>query len=217
MLFKKCKIKNSCVGKNSHIDKNSTVEDSTIGNKCIVNNAEIYNSILGDYSTVNRHSVMWNTKVGKFCSIGGGVKINLSNHPVDYFSSHPLFYRKNYEGNNIDENLFVESKTCIIGDDVWLGENVLVMGGVNIGTGAIIGACSFVNKDIPPYAIACGVPAKVLKYRFSEGIIVQLQKINWCDISEDLLYEFIDLIKNDNTILSDIDKTIVTIKKLMQL
>jgi virginiamycin A acetyltransferase len=103
------------------------------------------------------------------------------------FFDTSFFYRSGYFSNGIPNTEFKEADRCKIGNDVWIGENVLVKAGVSIGHGAIIGANSFVNKDIPPYAIAVGSPTKIIKYRFDEGIIKKLLELKWWDYSEELL------------------------------
>lgn len=112
----------------------------------------------------SKNSVVVNAIIGKFCSIAAGVNIGLGQHPVEYVSTHPSFYSvsqpiaKTYSGSD----LFEPFKGRInIGHDVWIGQNVLVMDGLKIGTGAIIAAGAVVTKDVPPYAIVAGVPARL--------------------------------------------------------
>lgn len=89
-----------------------------------------------------------------------------------------------------------------IGNDVWIGWGVLIKGGVTIGNGAVIGARSVVTKDVPPYAVVAGVPAKVIKYRFEQEKIDLLQQLQWWDWDIDRIYENLDRLKNfDPTLL----------------
>lgn len=132
---------------------------------------------LGDYSyfAMNAHAA--NVKIGKFCSIGPNFCCGLGIHPTDGISTSPYFYRRTIE----------EHKPVTIGNDVFIGTNVTILDGVSIGDGAVIGAGAVVTKDIPPYAIAVGVPAKVIKYRFDEQTIQKLLEKEWWNGSEEEL------------------------------
>ena len=96
---------------------------------------------------------------------------------------HPFIHLSNYNILKAEEIIASDKqdKPCIIGNDVWIGCNATILRGVTIGDGAIVAANAFVNKDVPPYAIVGGVPAKVLKYRFSENIITKLLHLKWWD------------------------------------
>lgn len=117
--------------------------------------------------------------IGDYCSISSHVKIGLRNHPMDWLSTSPVFYSK--RRGLVADNLFDGrgDKRTWIGHDVLISANVLIMHGVEIGTGAIIGAGAVVTTDIPPYAIAVGVPAKVTSYRFEEPVREALMQSEW--------------------------------------
>src|SRR5690606_11151430 len=127
-------------------------------------------------------------------------------HPLNYISTSPIFYSK--RRNWLDENTYNEAINGFteIGNDVLISANVSILSGVKIGDGAVIGAGAFVNKDIPPYAIAVGSPAKVVSYRFSEEIIKQLEETKWWNLPKQELLkhklyfnnpeEFLKQIKN---------------------
>ncbi len=119
--------------------------------------------------------------IGSFCSLAHGVKFLLAaEHPTDYFSTFPFKVKlcgKDYEAfGKGDIN---------VGDDVWIGTNAIILSGVNIGRGAVIAAGAVVNKDVPPYSVVGGVPAKVIKYRFSDEIIEELMKVDFDRIDRD--------------------------------
>lgn len=136
---------------------------------------------LGDYSYIARNSSITNCIIGKFCSIGPNFCCGLGIHPVNGISTSPMFY-STAKQNGItlcNKSKVEESRQTIIENDVYIGANVTVLDGVRIGNGAVIGAGAVVTKNIPPYAIAVGVPAVIKKYRFDEESIAKLLKIEW--------------------------------------
>jgi acetyltransferase-like isoleucine patch superfamily enzyme len=123
-----------------------------------------------------------NLTIGKFCSLAENSQIMLGGeHPTDWVSSYP-FYAFWPDGNRYGMPR-MQKGNIVIGNDVWVGRNALILSGVTIGDGAVIGAASLVTKDVPPYAIVGGVPAKVIKYRFPPEIISKLLKMKWWDWS----------------------------------
>jgi acetyltransferase-like isoleucine patch superfamily enzyme len=140
---------------------------------------------LGDFTYVARDCQIYNTKVGKFTCIGPGVNTGMGAHPSSVFVSvHPLFYSTIGQASGmtiIDKNLFEEFPETYIGNDVWIGNNVSIKYGVKIGNGAIIGAGAVVTKDVEPYSVVGGVPAKIIKYRFSPEEIDFLERFQWWD------------------------------------
>ena len=143
-------------------------------------NSSLINSYLGDYSYISRNSIVQNAIIGKFCSIAGNVRIGLGKHPSNHFvSSHPAFYSNREKYYFANKNLFEEFKQIKIGNDVWVGSNVLVCDGVIIGDGAIIAAGSVVTKNVNPYEIVGGIPAKLIRKRFAEDEINFLLEIKW--------------------------------------
>lgn len=149
----------------------------------------LHGVVVGDYSYLAINSRVSNTKIGKFCSIGPNFCCGLGIHPTNGVSTSPMFYSvaKQNGVTLCEKPKIVESKQTIIGNDVFVGANVTILDGVTIGDGAVIGAGAVVVKDIPPYAIAVGVPATVVKYRFDEKTIEKLVEKQWWDGSmEDL-------------------------------
>ena len=146
------------------------------------------------YSYIGTNTIVSDTKIGAFCSIGSSCSIGGGVHPTDRVSTSPVFYdssncfkEKNYI--SADSRNPVKQPQTIIGNDVWIGENVFVSAGVNIGDGAVIGAHAVITKDVPPYAIVAGVPAKVLRYRFDEATIKELMATQWWEWSDEKLAE----------------------------
>lgn len=115
-------------------------------------------------------------KIGRYCSIASGVRFLGANHPIDHFSTSAIFYNKSF-GYDVKD---VKRHDLIIEDDVWIGLNVCITCGCKrIGRGAIIGAGSVVTKDVEPYTIVGGVPAKVIRKRFDDDRIAQLEASKW--------------------------------------
>lgn len=148
------------------------------------------NNYFGPYTMIN------NALIKNYCSIGPGVKIGQGMHSVNYITTYQKISR-----SLINHSL--DRKPAVIGNDVWCGANVVIMQGVEIGDGAVIGANAVVTKDIPPYAIAVGIPAKVIKFRFKEEQIKKIQNSKWYEYN---IKESKEVIKNlEEEIL---DKTI---------
>lgn len=148
----------------------------------VYDNTLLVNVSIGDYTYVGGESKIQNATIGKFCSLGPGLRIGLGRHPIHLKSTFPGFYSDNsfYYGvekeytNPISNYLPVE-----IGNDVWIGTRAMILDGVKISDGAVIGAGAVVTKDVPPYAIVGGVPAKIIGYRFDESEIKKLLIEKW--------------------------------------
>jgi len=127
-------------------------------------------------------------RIGDFCSIGPGCTFVLkADHPTGNISTFPFkvkILKQNYEA--------ISKGDIIVDDDVWIGCNATVLSGVHIARGAIIAAGSVVSENVPPYAIVGGVPARVIKYRFSEKIIEELMKVDFKQLNEEKIKDYID-------------------------
>lgn len=147
----------------------------------------LHNVTIGDYSVLAYNAHAANVSIGKFCSIGPNFCCGLGLHPTSGISSSAMFYSTSkLNGMTMtDSNKYVENKQTFIGNDVFIGANTTVVDGVKIGDGAVIGAGAVVTKDIPPYAVAVGVPAKVVKYRFDEDTIKALLEKQWWNGTEE--------------------------------
>lgn len=147
----------------------------------------LHHVTLGDYSYIARNAQISHCVIGKFCSIGPNCCCGLGIHPTNGISTSPMFYSTARQNGMTlcSENKTVESKETVIGHDVFIGANVTILDGVTIGDGAVVGAGAVVTEDIPPYAVAVGVPAKVAKYRFHKETIEKLLQNPWWDKGEE--------------------------------
>ena len=152
------------------------------------------NNVLYQYP-INRYKL----KIGKFCSIACGTKFlfNSANHALDSLSTYPfpLFFEEwNLEKEKVTE-AWDNRGDIVIGNDVWIGYEAVILSGVTIGDGAIIGTRAVVTKAVPPYTIVGGVPAKPIRKRFDEKVIEELLKIKWWDWTEEKIARNIENIK----------------------
>ena len=150
---------------------------------------------LGFGSYVNNNGDMTDTEIGKYTSVGSGVSTVIGAHPIDtQVAMHPAFTNpeKMFGFSYVQEKTFEDTPgRTSIGNDVWIGNNVLIMGGVAIGDGAVIGTGALVTKNVPPYSVNVGIPAKTIKYRFSQEEIEKLLKMKWWDRDEDWIRKHI--------------------------
>lgn len=145
---------------------------------------------IGRYSYIGDRCTVVNTEIGSFCSIADGCQIGNAYHPIEWVSTSPIFYSgKNIMKKNYSKHEFDGFKKTVIENDVWIGANTLIKSGVKIGNGAIVGMGSVVTKDIPPYEIWAGNPAKYIRRRFSNEISEKLLEIKWWEYSEEKLSE----------------------------
>lgn len=168
------------------LSSNAIVTNSNLGKyNYLCPNSVLNNSSLGDFSYIGEFTKIRNAEIGKFTCIGPNVLMGLGEHPSHTFTSiHPIFYSTiGQVGLTFaDQNYFNEFPTRItIGNDVWIGANVIISKTVKIGDGAIIASGSIITKDVPPYSIVGGVPAKHLKNRFDDSQIKFLTEYKWWD------------------------------------
>ena len=161
----------------------------------VAHHAQIQDSYIGNHTSVGRYDKIREADIGKYCSISWDVTIGAPTHPFKTVTNCAITYRKEYGVVDFDANL--PQERTVVGNDVWIGCDVTLISGVQIGDGAIIGAGAVVTKDVPPYEIWAGVPAKKIGVRFDEEIIKILEFIKWWDWSTEELSQCIDLFKKD--------------------
>ena len=173
------------LGLEPFVDPTARLRESRLGCYTEVGARTVLTEVeMGDYSYVVHDAQITYATIGKFCSIASHTRINPGNHPLERVALSHVTYRASAYGLGADEAGFFDwrrSHRVTLGDDVWLGHGVIVLPGVGIGTGAAIGAGAVVTKDVPPFAVAVGNPARVIRFRFPEEIRAALLRIAWWD------------------------------------
>lgn len=188
------KLRGSAI-KESHIHRTSKIEAGS----------QILNLLMDKHSFCGYDCEISNCEIGSFTSIANGVVIGGGIHPMDWVGMSPVFY-KGRDSVKAKFSQFERKivKITFIGHDVWIGRNALIKQGVNIGTGAVIGMGSVVTKDVPPYAIFGGNPAKLIRYRFSDDIIQRLLESKWWELDEKILSRVAINIKDPEIFLNSL-------------
>ena len=180
----------------------------------------ITRSEVGKYSYLGNNCNFDQVKIGRFCSIGDNVQVIAAQHPsTGFVSTSPVFYDRHSNvgsftsGQQLFDNYRYVSGTSykvVIGNDVWIGSNSLIIGGVKIGTGAIIAASAVVTKDVEPFSIVGGVPAKFIKYRFEGKQINTIIQSEWWNQTDEWLSSHIETMKNIEIFCLENDQDINT-------
>ena len=185
-FFKKIRgkaIKNSFIHQTAKVEAGSTV----------------VNSFMDKHSFCGYNCQIINCDIGAFCSISNDVVIGGGRHPIEWVGMSPVFYEgKDSVTAKFSTHKRKPNKKVVIGHDVWIGEKVLISQGVQIGIGAVIGMGSVVTKDVAPYAIVGGVPAKLIRMRFDELTISKLLQSQWWDFTDEQLTAYAKYFKNPN-------------------
>lgn len=174
------------LGERPTIHETAVVRNCTLGPWTeIYAHCHLEETSFGDYSYAAGYVDIIYSQIGKFCSIAPYVRINPGNHPMQRVTQHHCTYRRAQFGfGPTDDEAFFQwrrEQLCQIGHDVWIGQGAVIMPGVWIGTGAVVGAGAIVTKDVAPYQIVAGVPAKPIGQRFSDDVAAKLLAIAWWD------------------------------------
>lgn len=191
----------SMIADNNQISKNVTIHRWS----------KIQLSTIDSYTYIANNTDIVNATIGRFCSIADFCRIGLPSHNPSLLSTSPIFTiaRNAAKTSWVDKDVAdFESKHVTIGNDVWIASHALIMGGLTIGDGAVIASGAIVTKDVPPYAIVGGIPAKVIRYRFSPEIIDQLLKLKWWNFPEERLKKHLSCFQKE-AIQEDIIKELL--------
>jgi acetyltransferase-like isoleucine patch superfamily enzyme len=198
------------IGKFSNIKRSTLFGNNAVGNRTIILKCEV-----GKGTYFGNNCNFTDTKIGNFCSIGNRVEVTAAQHPIrEFISTSPLFYTtRNQCKSYIKREKFPNFKylegtkyKAVIGNDVWIGNNVIIIGGIRISDGAVVAAGAVVTKNVEPYEIVGGVPAKHISYRFDSKTIETLIQIQWWKKSDEWLSENAELFSNINLFIEKFGK-----------
>lgn len=180
------------LGPSPSIDSSASLNNCHLGRYTEVGaRTKLLEVTMDDYSYVVNDADIAYTAIGKFCSIAAHTRINPGDHPMWRATQSHFTYRSSaYFDDADDDHDFFQwrrQQPVTIGHDVWIGHGVVVLAGRSIGTGAVVGAGAVVSKDVPPYAIAVGIPARIVRMRFPEAVAQSLQDLRWWDWSHERL------------------------------
>ncbi len=178
--------------------RGSSIVDSSIHPTSKVEaGGQIVNTVMKKYSFCGYDCKIINCTIGAFCSIADGVIIGGAMHPIDWVSTSPVFYfGKDSVKKKFSEFNRPKDKSTTIGNDVWIGDRAIIKAGVQIADGAVIGMGSIVTKDIGPYEIWAGNPARFIRKRFNDEIISKLEESNWFNYDDDDISALAEYIRN---------------------
>ncbi len=176
------------------IHSTAQLKSSKLGRYADIGERVILRDVMvGDFTYFERNGEGIYAEIGKFCSIAANVRINALEHPMERLTTHKLSYRPNeyfrYLGVDGEFRARRQAKRVVIGNDVWIGHGAVITPGVTVGHGAVIGANAVVTRDVAPYTVVGGVPAKLIRKRFDDAIIERLLKLNWWDWPVEKLFE----------------------------
>ncbi len=184
--------------------RGKAISNSVINPSSKVNpGCDIVDSMIGRYSYCGYNCKLVNVVIGSFCSIGDSVRIGAAEHPTDWVSMSPVFENTKHSGPNKRFTRYEIPlvKQTVVGSDVWIGYGAIIKQGVSIGHGAVVGSGAVVTKDVPPYAIVGGVPAKVIKYRFDVETIRDLLNSQWWDMPDQDIQKYACAIRDPKEFL----------------
>ncbi len=190
-------IRDSSVGK-AVISDRAVLISSAISDKVeIGRDCSVIHTTFGFGSYVGANSVVKFTRLGKYCNLSWHLSIGGSNHPMHSASLYTDSWWKRTFGVGPGLQPLSEEEYTELGNDVWIGAKASILRGIKVGDGAVIGANALVLEDIPPYAVAVGTPARVIRYRFDEATVARLLAVRWWDWDVDTIRSAADLLRGD--------------------
>lgn len=182
---------------NSKIDKTAVV----------CSGSQVINSSIGRYSNCGYDCQILDCSIGNFCSLAANVVIGSNEHPMHWVSISPVFENVPNSGSKkrFAKHLIPDTKHTSIGNDVWIGHGAIIKAGVIIGTGAVIGSGAVVTKDVAPYTVVGGCPAKFIKDRFTDEIKIKLLESQWWDLPDTFIQELAHLITKPEDFIKELE------------
>ena len=176
------------------VDETVRLREANIGRRCeVLQHTRIEYASLGDYSYLGENCDVADAAIGKFTAIANSVRIGAPNHPMGRASQHRFTYCPEYYDATAarDRDFFAERRgdRVIVGNDVWIGHAAILLPGVTVGDGAVIAAGAVVSRDVAPYTIVGGVPARAIRQRFPDPIAASLRRIAWWDWADEVIFE----------------------------
>ncbi|MDI6836093.1 MAG: DapH/DapD/GlmU-related protein [Rhizobiaceae bacterium] len=181
------------LGLQPYVHESANVTNSTLGRYTEVSERTRLDEVeMGDYSYIMQDGSVWCATIGKFANIAAAVRINATNHPTWRATLHHFTYRAAdyFDGAENDHGFFEwrRENRVLIGHDVWIGHGATVLPGVTVGNGAVIGAGAVISRDVAPYTIVGGVPARLIRERFPADVVAGMEALAWWDWSHDRLH-----------------------------
>lgn len=216
-VYRHAAVKNCQIGHTCWIGEDAVLTDSELcGNNSINRRNFILRSIIGRYTYTGLDTLIRSANVGRYCSISWNVSIGGGDHGMRSLTTLTkerfLFLDDADAGTLMAESQkrVASLPTCRVGNDVWIAAGVIVNNGVTIGDGAVIGAGAVVNKDVEPFSVVVGVPARTVKKRFTEDVIQALQELKWWDWSS-------DMVRGNQDLIFSTDMSMDTVKRLQDI
>jgi phosphonate metabolism protein (transferase hexapeptide repeat family) len=176
------------------IHETARLREAEIGRRCeVLRNTRIEYSSLGDYSYLGENCEVADAVIGKFTAIANSVRIGAPNHPMERPSQHRFTYCPEYyeAGATRDRDFFADRRSdkVMVGNDCWIGHAAIILPGVSVSDGAVIAAGAVVSRNVAPYTVVGGVPARPIRKRFPEAVAERLQRIAWWNWPDDVIFE----------------------------
>jgi acetyltransferase-like isoleucine patch superfamily enzyme len=188
----------------------SSVESSKVHKTAKIEaGSSVCHSVIDCYSFCGYDCDLYYAEIGRFTSIASGVVIGGARHPMQWLSMSPVFY----EGRDSIKKKFFEHKRdkdpiTVIGHDVWIGRAAIILSGVQVGNGAVVGAGAVVTKNVPPYAVVAGNPARLIRYRFTAELIASMEQMKWWNRDDETLEKLAIHVRDPQKFIAELRRII---------